>query len=54
MRLMSSPARPWIWRHPDWPALRHDRQVVEADLAEAYRLHGVMEGKALAIGLTSS
>lgn len=49
---MKRPARPWIWLHPDWPAFRYERQAVEADLAEAYRLHGVMEGKASAIGLT--
>lgn len=48
---MNRPARPWIWLHPDWPAFRYDQQAVEADLAEAYRLHGVMEGKASAIGL---
>lgn len=49
---MNRPTRPWIWLHPDWPAFRYERQVVEVDLAEAYRLHGVMEGKASAIGLS--
>ena len=49
---MYAAKRPWIWLHTDWPAFRYDRQAVEADLAEAYRLHGIMEGKASAIGLT--
>ncbi len=51
---MASTARPWIWLHPAWPDFDYDRAAVEADLADAYRLHGIMEGKAAAIGLTST
>lgn len=50
MRLMSSSPL-WIWRHPDWPALTYDAQQVAPDLAQAYLMHGVVEGKAAAIGL---
>lgn len=47
--MSSSPL--WIWRHPDWPALTYDAQQVAPDLAQAYLMHGVVEGKAAAIGL---
>lgn len=47
--MSSSPL--WIWRHPDWPALTYDAQKVAPDLAQAYLMHGVVEGKAAAIGL---
>jgi Fic family protein len=50
MRLMSSSPL-WIWRHTDWPALTYDAQQVAPDLAQAYLMHGVVEGKAAAIGL---
>lgn len=47
--MRSSPV--WIWRHPDWPALAYDAHQVAPDLAQAYLMHGVVEGKAAAIGL---
>ncbi len=42
----------WIWQQPNWPALTFDAVSLGPDLAEAYRTHGLMEGKAAAIGLT--
>lgn len=53
MRLMSSapPAATWIWQHPDWPDFRYVAQDVAPYLAEAYLMHGSIEGKAMAIGL---
>lgn len=44
---------PWIWLHPDWPegSLAYDDRAVALDLAEAYRMHGILEGKAAAIGI---
>lgn len=50
MRLMSTKPL-WIWRHAEWPDLTYDAQMAARDLAEAYRMHGVVEGKAIAIGL---
>lgn len=44
----------WIWQHPDWPHFRFDSQTVATVLAHAHRMHGVVEGKASAIGLESS
>jgi len=44
----------WIWQQPDWPKLWFDPQAVAPHLAEAYRMHGVIEGKAFAVGLTST
>jgi len=41
----------WIWQQPDWPNLAFDAAAVAPGLAEAYRMHGVVEGKAAAIGL---
>lgn len=49
---MTTAAFRWIWQHPNWPYFVYDAPTVGAELAEAYRLHGVMEGKASAIGLT--
>ncbi|CAG9185784.1 hypothetical protein LMG32289_06105 [Cupriavidus pampae] len=55
MRLMttSRSISPWIWRRPDWPegSLAYDARAVALDLAEAYRMHGILEGKAAAIGI---
>lgn len=55
MRLMttSRSTSPWIWLRPDWPeaALAYDASAVALELAEAYRMHGVLEGKAAAIGV---
>lgn len=47
-------ANPWIWQKAKWPALSFDGEALQADLAEAYRMHGVIEGKAAAIGLAST
>ncbi len=41
----------WIWQQADWPAFVYDAEASASDLAEAYRMHGVVEGKAMAIGL---
>ncbi|MDF3887695.1 Fic family protein [Cupriavidus basilensis] len=41
----------WIWRRAEWPDFTYDAQMIAPDLAEAYRMHGVVEGKAMAIGL---
>jgi len=43
---------PWIWRRAAWPDFTFDPRAVVGDLAAAYRMHGVIEGKAAAIGLT--
>jgi Fic family protein len=50
MRLMTN-SSPWIWRRPNWPHLTYSASAAAADLAETYRMHGVLEGKAAAIGL---
>ena len=44
----------WIWRHPDWPNFTYDAQKAAPELAQAYVMHGVVEGKAAAIGLGST
>jgi Fic family protein len=49
---MTSPR--WIWQYPDWPQFRFDSEAVASVLAHAHRMHGVVEGKALAIGMESS
>lgn len=46
--------RKWIWQRADWPWLAFDSQAAAADLASAYRMHGVIEGKAAAIGLDNT
>jgi len=46
---MKSPS--WIWQHPDWPHFQFDLPRVAPVLAHAHRMHGVVEGKAAAIGL---
>ena len=48
------PSIRWIWQQPGWPALIFDSQALGADLAEAYRMHGLIEGKAVAIGLSGT
>jgi Fic family protein len=53
MRLMSK-LFTWIWRTAAWPNLVYDAQVAAPDLAMAYRMHGVVEGKAKAILLGST
>jgi hypothetical protein len=44
----------WIWRTAAWPKLVYDAQVAAPDLAMAYRMHGVVEGKAMAISVGST
>ena len=44
----------WIWRHPDWPNFTYDAQKAAPELAQAYVMHGIAEGKAAAIGLGST
>lgn len=41
----------WIWQRPDWPSLRYDAHRASAALANAHRMHGIVEGKAASIGL---
>ncbi len=53
MRLMNTPLT-WIWRTAAWPNLVYDAQTAVPDLAMAYRMHGVVEGKAMAISLGST
>jgi Fic family protein len=51
---MTAKARPWNWLRADWPHFVYDEAAVGADLARAYRLHGVMEGKAASLGFTET
>lgn len=44
----------WIWQQAAWPDLIYDAQLAAPDLAEAYRMHGVVEGQAMAMGLGST
>lgn len=44
----------WIWQQPDWPAMVYDEQRTAASLSEAYHMHGMLEGKAQAIGFGNS
>lgn len=41
----------WTWQRSDWPELTYSAAAVSAELARAYREHGIVEGKAHAIGL---
>lgn len=50
MRLMDTRSS-LIWRRADWPDLTYDARAAALDLADAYWMHGVLEGKAKAIGL---
>jgi Fic family protein len=50
MRLMTTKPT-WIWQRPGWPSLTYDAHRVAAALAHAHRMHGIVEGKAVAIGL---
>jgi len=43
---------PWVWRNAAWPAFSYDAPAMAGALSEAYRAHGVIEGKAAAIGLS--
>lgn len=51
---MVAKARPWNWLRADWPAFSYDEAAIGADLANAYRLHGIMEGKAAGVGLSAT
>lgn len=53
MQLMNE-LRTWIWQQPGWPAIAFDARALGPDLADAHRMHGIIEGKAAAIGLTST
>lgn len=44
----------WNWQQSAWPTFNLDEGALSLDLAEAHRMHGVIEGKAAAIGLTST
>lgn len=44
----------WIWQRPGWPTLTFDVAALAPTLAEAHRMQGIVEGKALAIGLTGT
>lgn len=46
-----APFSPWIWGQADWPQLTFDASASAPDLAQAHRLHGMVEGKLAAIGL---
>lgn len=41
----------WIWQRAEWSCFKYDAQMIALDLAEAYRTYGVLEGKAMAIGV---
>ncbi|HEX7499288.1 MAG TPA: DUF4172 domain-containing protein, partial [Polyangia bacterium] len=45
-------ARPaiYVWQHPDWPDLRHDRVRVGEALSKARRAQGLVEGKLAVLG----
>ena len=40
----------YVWQHPDWPDLRHDRVRVGEALAKARRAQGLVEGKLAVLG----
>lgn len=44
----------WIWQQLDRPALVYHGERTAAAFAEAYRTHGILEGKAQAIGVGNS
>jgi Fic family protein len=44
----------WVWQQPAWPHFHVDLQGLAADLSDAYRMHGNIEGKAAAVGLTDT
>ena len=50
IRLMGT----WIWMQPTWPHLGYDAARAAPELAEAYTMHGLVSGKAAAIGLGST
>ncbi|MFT7772666.1 Fic family protein [Roseateles sp.] len=44
----------WIWSQPNWPHFGYDAARAAPELAEAYTMHGLVSGKAAAIGLGST
>lgn len=44
----------WVWTQPNWPHLVYDAALAAPELAEAYTMHGLVSGKAAAIGLGST
>lgn len=51
---MAAPKAPWIWQRADWPAFNFRMPAAGGDLADAYRVHGIIEGKAATIGLANT
>lgn len=49
---MNTKAR-WIWQQPEWPNFHYDAQLVSTEVCEAHHMHGLVEGKAAALGLNS-
>lgn len=41
----------WIWQRSEWPIFAYNSTLVAPALAEAHWMHGMLEGKAQAIGL---
>lgn len=41
----------WIWQRSEWPKFSYDSALVAPALAETHWMHGMLEGKAQAIGL---
>ncbi|MBP6613388.1 MAG: DUF4172 domain-containing protein [Aquabacterium sp.] len=33
----------WIWQRPDWPSLTYEPPRVAIALANAHRMHGIVE-----------
>lgn len=44
----------WVWAQPNWPNFSYDAARAAPELAEAYTMHGLVSGKAAAIGLGST
>lgn len=40
----------WIWQQPEWPNFHYDAQLLSTEVGEAHRMHGLVEGKAAALG----
>ena len=51
---MAAPKPRWIWQRAGWPAFTFRMPAAAGDLADAYRMHGIIEGKAAAIGLDNT
>lgn len=44
------PSRPWIWNRTAWPDKANDAMTTAAELAQARRLIGIVDGKAATLG----